>query len=170
MQETWVWSLGWEDPLEEGMTTHSSILAWRILWTEEELGGLQSTGSQRVGHDLVTKHSTSTCPPVSHPQAPRADLFWGIYGWRDLSIVALRIKSWRQIFSGLLSYSDSNIAHRIRSIINQSTRWEQSTCLNVFVYVIENWKHRGLTTMREKKILFTGPTFLVLYLIGMCAC
>ena len=45
-----VQSLGWEDPVEEGTTTHSSILAWRIPWTEE-LGGLQSMGSQRVGHD-----------------------------------------------------------------------------------------------------------------------
>ena len=43
-------SLGWEDPLEEGMAIHSSILAWRIPWTEET-GGLQSIGSQRVGHD-----------------------------------------------------------------------------------------------------------------------
>ena len=50
MQETWVRSLGWEDPLEEGMTTHSIILAWRIPWTEES-GWLQSMGSQRVGHD-----------------------------------------------------------------------------------------------------------------------
>ena len=48
--ETWVQSLGREDPLEKEMATHSSILAWRILWTEEP-GGLQSTGSQRVGHD-----------------------------------------------------------------------------------------------------------------------
>ena len=43
--ETWVQSLGWEDPLEEGMTTHSSILIWRIPWTEEP-DGLQSIGSQ----------------------------------------------------------------------------------------------------------------------------
>ena len=45
-----VQSLGWEDSLEEGMATHSSILAWRIPWTERP-GGLQSIGSQRVGHD-----------------------------------------------------------------------------------------------------------------------
>ena len=45
MQETWVWSLCWEDPLEKGMITHSSILAWRITWKEEP-GGLQSMGSQ----------------------------------------------------------------------------------------------------------------------------
>ena len=52
MQETQVRSLGWEDPLEEEMATHFSILTWRIPWTEEP-GGLQ-----RVGHDGATKHST----------------------------------------------------------------------------------------------------------------
>ena len=50
LQETRVQSLGGEDPLEEGMATHSSILAWRIPWTEEP-GGLQSIGLQRVRHD-----------------------------------------------------------------------------------------------------------------------
>ena len=50
MQQTRVRSLGWEDPLEKEMATHSSILAWRIPWTEEP-GGLQSMRSQRVGHD-----------------------------------------------------------------------------------------------------------------------
>ena len=50
VRDTWVQSLGWEDPLEEGMATHSNILAWRIPWTEEP-GGLHSMGSQRVGHD-----------------------------------------------------------------------------------------------------------------------
>ena len=50
MQETRVRSLGWEDPLEKEMVTHSSILAWRIPWTEEP-GGLQSTESQRIEHD-----------------------------------------------------------------------------------------------------------------------
>ena len=55
--EIWVQSLGWEDPLEGGMTTYSSILAWRIPWTEEP-GGLQPMGLQRVGDDWMTKHST----------------------------------------------------------------------------------------------------------------
>ena len=50
VQETRIQFLGWEDPLEEGMSTHVSILAWRILWTEEP-GGLQSMGSRRVTHD-----------------------------------------------------------------------------------------------------------------------
>ena len=51
--ETWVQSLGWDDPLKKGTSTHSSILAWRIPWTEEP-GGLQSMGLQRVGHNRVT--------------------------------------------------------------------------------------------------------------------
>ena len=50
VRETWVQSLDWEDPLEEGMETPSSTLAWRIPWTEEH-GGLQSMVLQRVGHD-----------------------------------------------------------------------------------------------------------------------
>ena len=50
VQETVVRSLGWEDPLEKEMATHSSILGWKISWTEEP-DGLQSMGSQRVGHD-----------------------------------------------------------------------------------------------------------------------
>ena len=50
VQETQVRSLGWEDPLEKEMATHSSILAWKTSWTEEP-GGLQSMGSQTVGHD-----------------------------------------------------------------------------------------------------------------------
>ena len=50
MQETWVRPLGWEDPLEKEMATHSNILAWRIPWTEET-SRLQSMGSQRVGYN-----------------------------------------------------------------------------------------------------------------------
>ena len=57
MQETSVQSLGWEDPLEEGIAVHSSILAWRNPWTEEP-GRLQSMGLQRVGYDWVTNTST----------------------------------------------------------------------------------------------------------------
>ena len=50
IQEIWIRSLGWEDHLEKGMATHSSVPAWRILWTEEP-GGLQSMGLQRVGYE-----------------------------------------------------------------------------------------------------------------------
>ena len=55
-QETWVPSLNWEDPPENGMATHTSILVWRIPWSEES-GRLQFMGSQRVGHDLATNIS-----------------------------------------------------------------------------------------------------------------
>jgi len=53
MQETWVQSLGWKDPLQKGIATHSSILVWRISWTAEP-GKLQSMGLQRVRQDSVT--------------------------------------------------------------------------------------------------------------------
>ena len=58
MQETRVWSLGWEDTLEKAMATHSSTLAWKIPWTEEP-GGLQSMGSLGVEHDWATSLSLS---------------------------------------------------------------------------------------------------------------
>ena len=57
MQETWVQSLGWEDLLEKGMTTHSRILAWRIPWTEEP-GGLQCMGLQKLDTTEVTEHES----------------------------------------------------------------------------------------------------------------
>ena len=62
-QETWVQSLGREDPQEKGMATHSSILDWKIPWTEEP-GGLQSMGSQRVVD--TTKYARMQVPRVSH--------------------------------------------------------------------------------------------------------
>ena len=60
MQETWVWSLGWEDPLEQGMAAHSSTLAWEIPWTEEP-GGLQSMGSQ-IPLSTLTRSSVASPP------------------------------------------------------------------------------------------------------------
>ena len=63
-QETWVSSLGLEDPLEKEMATHSNILAWEILWREEP-GGLQSMGLQRVILDLVTKQQWRPSNPCS---------------------------------------------------------------------------------------------------------
>ena len=59
MQETWVQSLVWEDPLEKAIATHSSILAWKIPWMEEP-GRLQFMGPQRVGHDWTTSLSLSS--------------------------------------------------------------------------------------------------------------
>ena len=62
-------ALGQEDPLEKEMATHSSIRAWEIQWTEE-LGGLQSMGSQRVGHNLATK------PPPAHKYTSPSPVLW----------------------------------------------------------------------------------------------
>ena len=67
VQETWVQSLGWEGPLEKEMATHSSILAWRIPWTEEP-GGLQSTGSQRVRYSWTTSTFTKVTWKLLYPK------------------------------------------------------------------------------------------------------
>ena len=64
MRETWIWSLGWEDPLEKGKATHSSILAWRIPWT------VQSMGLQRVWHDWATFTTTTTRLQHTRPPCP----------------------------------------------------------------------------------------------------
>ena len=74
MQETWVQSLSWEDPLEKAMATHSSILAWRIPWTER-LGGLQFMGSQRVRHDLVTDTTATAATQTRATTRPRGLLY-----------------------------------------------------------------------------------------------
>ena len=73
MRETWVQSLGWEELLEKEMATHSSILAWKIPWTEKP-GRQQSMGSQRVGHDWATSHKSTILQlkkiiifKISHP-------------------------------------------------------------------------------------------------------
>ena len=67
MQETWVQSLDWEDPLENEMATHSSILAWEIPWTEEP-GGYSPWAQKRVRHDLGTK--LSLLPQWPKPKIP----------------------------------------------------------------------------------------------------
>ena len=85
-EERRVWSQGQEDPLEEGMATHSSIVAWRIPWTEEP-GRLQSTGSQRVGHDWsdLAQHThthTHTHTHVHSCSFPLSqDIEYGLLGY-----------------------------------------------------------------------------------------
>ena len=75
MQETWVWSLGQEDHLEKGMTTHSNILVQRIPWTEEP-DRLQSMGLQKVGHDWATNTFTSTLMKWSESHSVVTDSLW----------------------------------------------------------------------------------------------
>ena len=87
MRETWVRSLGQEDPLEKEMATHSSILAWRIPWMEEP-GGLQCSGSQRVGHDWVTSLSLSgsKCIHILSVAYRSVQSFWGEHPCKTCSL------------------------------------------------------------------------------------
>ena len=78
-QETWVWSLGWEDPVEKQMATHSSILAWRVAWAEEP-GGQQFMGSPRVRHDWTTER-TGTRDPAVLFFARSINSAWDGWGW-----------------------------------------------------------------------------------------
>ena len=107
MREAWVWSLGWEDPLEEGMATHSSIPAWRI--PTEEPGRLQSIGMQRVRHDRATEHSTvpgrskvlgGACPHWANQsqcsQSCRDDSFVPLKGNEDMLGWGLTASSYPQ--------------------------------------------------------------------------
>ena len=103
MWETWVLSLGWEDPLEKGKATHSSILAWKIPWMEEP-GRLQSLGSQRVGHDWVTSLY------FTHSSIPT----WRI-PWTVQSIGLQRVRHDWVTFTSLLHY---------RGILYNWATWE----------------------------------------------
>ena len=80
-QETWLQSMGQEDPLEKGMATHSSILAWRIPWTEEP-GGLQSIELQEVGHDWNDFAHTHSLENDKQPK----ELNWFLILWFDLNV------------------------------------------------------------------------------------
>ena len=97
MRETSVWSLVCEDPLEKGMATHSSILAWRIPWMEE-LFGLQSMGSQRVGHDWVTFISL-------HFSTSHTSKF---YLWNILNVIKVFWKRYKSIHNYFLMFLTLN--------------------------------------------------------------
>ena len=80
MWETWVWSLSWEDPLEEGMATHSSILAWRILWTEEP-GGLYCPWGQRDKDKNIYVYifrASLVAQRVKNPPSMRETCIWSL--------------------------------------------------------------------------------------------
>ena len=123
MQETRVRFLGWEVPLEKGMASHSSILAWRIPWTEKP-GGLQSMGSQRVGHDWATNtHITHThispssldsnlwfiLPSISHDELP-----WGLSVKNPPTYAGDAVQSlaWEDPLEMGMATHSSIIAHR----------------------------------------------------------
>ena len=89
MKETWVRSLGWEDPLEKEMATHSSILAWKIPWMEDT-GRLQSTGSQRAGHDWATS--------LSWRKKVREGRRWNSYHC-NLALLSLLLSTKKKVYS-----------------------------------------------------------------------
>ena len=116
MQETGVQSLGWQDPLKKGMAVHSSILSWRISWTEEP-GELQSIWSQRVKHDRATelnwrKYSVqihSTCPQLLMPYflisgvtKALSDLHLCAISWRYPRGLPFSFQSWRYFHNRFL--------------------------------------------------------------------
>ena len=80
MPEMWVWSLSWEDPLEEDIATHSSILGWKIPWTEES-GGLQSMGSQEFDTTIATKHIHTSRIEYEDRCPSLWSFMWGGYHW-----------------------------------------------------------------------------------------
>ena len=94
MWETRVWSLDWEDSLEERMETHPSMFAWRIPWTVEP-DRLQSMGLQRVGHDWVTKQRQSRVDTTTH--------LLGLRGWNGIMLVKNQESHWPVISTQWMS-------------------------------------------------------------------
>ena len=94
MQQTHPWSLGWEDPMQKEMATHSSILAWEIPWTEKP-GSLQSMGVQKVRHNWVTKQQSKfsiRSPFISHHSTEGDSvltLVWIMFDFTSLSCSVL---------------------------------------------------------------------------------
>ena len=123
VQETRFQSLGQEDPLKKEMATHSSILAWKIRWTEEP-GGLQSTGSQEVKHDCKTEHTHAHTH--THTRAILADVFIFSSFSRSIPLVGLHY-GWALF---LLSCSASS--HSETSVSTASKHIKHSNSLMVF--------------------------------------
>ena len=102
MRETWVWSLGQEDPLEKEMAPHSSTLAWKIPWMEEP-GGLQSMGSQRVRHDWVASVSIAWKHASQHPwDSPGKNTGVGCH----FLLRCVKVKSESEVAQSCLTHSD----------------------------------------------------------------
>ena len=110
-QETWVWSLGWEDPLEKEMATHSSIFAWRIPWTDEP-GRLHIVhGVARVGHDLATKERERWLTFLFLKCSPNitkvSNQFYFINQWKSIYLIMHFIQNLSHAF--LCSYDFENL-------------------------------------------------------------
>ena len=138
MRETWVWSLGWEDPLEKEMATHSSTLAWRIPWREEP-GRLQSMVSQRVGHEWATSltHSVKGFGVVNKAEVDVfLELFCFFYDPMDVGNLILcssgfsesSLNMWKFTGHILLKPGLENFEHYCASL------WDECNCVVVWTF------------------------------------
>ena len=162
MRETWVRSLGREDPLEKEMATHSSILAWRIPWTEEP-GRLQSTGSQRVGHDWATSPS----PSNEHP-----GLISSRMDWLDLLAVQGTLKSLLQHHSSKASILQRSAFFTVQfshpyMATGKTIAWTKQTFVGKVMSLLLNMLSRLVITFhpRSKRLLISwlqSPSAVIL--------
>ena len=144
MQETQVWSLGWEDPLEKRVATLSSILAWKIPWTEEP-GRLQSMESQKVGHNWVTDFHLSalvmllfTMAKINAHSATKRH--YPIF----LSLSQAGLLSYGMVFSLLASILEANASGRYR--IQSASEWGYDWPIFTLIYGLCNlpwWLNAG---------------------------
>ena len=114
----WLWSLGWEDPLEKEMATHSSILAWKIPWTEEP-DGLQFLGSQRVRHNWSRAHTHT------HTHIQTMDY----YAVLNISELSGHEKIWRKLKCTLLRSLPERIPwdmNQLHDLLKKAKLWRQS--------------------------------------------
>ena len=148
VQETWIWSLGQEDPLEKGMATHSSILAWRIPWTEEP-GGLQSMKSQRVGHNWAT-NTQESCRKTEK---------------ENTALVFKEKEMDNESYKPERHFSFQNILRQM-TLVSQwaiiSPSLKDSTAVNTYINLQMQLDFRNLTTSWSKKSVL-GKTNCVDY-------
>ena len=129
-RETRIQSLGREDPLEKEMATHSSILAWKIPWTEEP-GRLHSTGSQRVGHDWVTSLTHSLFKGRGLGRERKLD--WN-FSWELPIMYFLNLRLWRLDSSHLMPHWWLSLFPLLFAKMSTSMRWLKCSHLSMQLY------------------------------------
>ena len=138
MQETQVWSLGLEDPLAWEMTTHSSILAWKIPWTEEP-GKLQSMRSQEVGYNWVTKHTHTVV---------QDDTFVGTR-WRVTGNFPLLFFVMAYPSATILKWKIKNKKHYFKILVSKCTLRQT---FSLFTFFSQYCKHtKNINILKKKK-------------------
>ena len=162
-QEIRVWCLGWEDPLEKEMATHSSILAWRISWTEET-GGLQSMGWRRVGHDWIDLAAAAGFverekKEGNNPVTKKDSCFLIIPSWQSQCRIYSKPEYWsgtchRTVFLGIKMRTQASAGSREipRGWPFHSLQEKGRGC----------WKPRGTACWRGARSMFRGAGVLEL--------